>query len=282
MRCRFKGVVTAFFIIFTSGFSVSQELPALSQNTVNNTLLYRDSKFTDKSIAVPQQSSDLDISYSNQLKKGIIDLYSDPWMLYSFASAGLFANTGIDEQLRSSYNGNVRSTGTNNIAKIVKPLGNGRIMFPSYIVGLLLGKTFKNNSLEEWNKNVLNASLISLPGLLASQYSLGGSRPYMELGSKWWTDMDKTNGASGHTWVAAIPFITTAKMTSNTYLKIMLYSASTFTGISRINDNAHYSSQVLLGYAWAYCSVNSVLQNLGNETVRVNVGQSGIGFSVSF
>jgi len=282
MRCRFAFLLTALFILFASGVSTSQELPSLSFTPKLDDLRHQYSEFSVRAIDIPQKSSDLDISYSNQLKKGIRDLYSDPWMLYSFTASGLFANTGIDEQLRSSYYVNIKSSGTNKIAKIVKPFGNGRIMFPSYIFGFLLGKTFNNNSLEEWSKNTFNATLISIPGLLASQYSLGSSRPSMEMGSKWWTDMDRTNGASGHTLVSAIPFITTAKMTSNKFLKILLYSASTITGISRINDNAHYTSQVLLGYAWAYCSVNSVLQNMGNENIRANIGQSGIGFTVSF
>ena len=282
MRCRFFYYLTVLLILFSARPSKSQEFPAFSYNIEKNDLHHQVTAFKSQSLFESQQSTDLDISYSQQLKNGIIDLYSDPWLLYSFTAAGLFANTGIDEQIRSTYYGNIKSSGTNKVAKIVKPLGNGRIMFPSYIAGFLLGKVFKNNGLEEWGKNAFNATLISAPGLLSSQYSLGGSRPYMDQGSKWWTDMDRTNGASGHTWVSAIPFITTAKMTTNKLLKVMLYSASTLTGISRINDNAHYASQVILGYACAYCSVNSIMQNMGNDAVRLNVGQSGLRMTLSF
>ena len=310
-RTAYTALLTVIIVFFATISSVSQELPSLSNNLEMNGLSHKKPEYTGALLAAPNKISDLTYSYSNKLKKGIFSLYSDRMMLYSFTASGLFANTGIDERLRSSYYKNIRSTGSNHFSRIAKHFGEGRIMFPSYIIGFLLGKTFNNNSLKEWGKNSFNATLISAPGLLVSQYSLGSSRPYMEYGSKWWRGMDGKNGASGHTWVAAIPFITTAKMTGNKYLKILLYTASTFTGISRINDDAHFVSQVLLGYAWAYCSVNSVfsrpvplemaypanrdglrraagesnqgrLQKKKGKSVSVNIGISGIGFTVSF
>lgn len=296
MRSRLVLLLTALIVVFASGLSTSQELPSLFNNSKKYDLSHRNLEFTGSSLVAPNKIPEFSHSYSNKLKKGIFSLYSDRMLLYSFVAAGLFANTSIDERLRSSYYENVKSPRSNSISRIVKPFGNGNIMIPSYVIGFLLGKTFNNNSLEEWSKNTFNATLISVPGLLASQYSLGSSRPSMGKGSKWWLDLDRTNGASGHTLISAIPFITTAKMTGNKYLKILLYSASTFTGISRINDDAHYASQVLLGYAWAYCSVNSVFsrpekdrdqgqitpQKKKSTTVSVNIGITGIGFSVSF
>ena len=59
--------------------------------------------------------------------------------------------------------------------------------------------------------------------------------------------------------MSAVPFITAAKMVDDPLLKAALYVGSGLTGWSRINDNDHYLSQVLMGWFLAYLSVEAVL-----------------------
>lgn len=66
--------------------------------------------------------------------------------------------------------------------------------------------------------------------------------------------------ASGHAFVSAIPFITAAKMTDNPWEKTFWYAGSTLGGLSRINDNAHYTSQVGLGWTLAFVAASAVDQ----------------------
>ncbi len=223
-----------------------------------------------------------DGKFSNNLQSSTAKLYTNRKIIYAFALSGLMANTNIDEQIRTSYYTNLKASKNNRYSKLTKPLGNGRLMFSAYPIAYIVGKLFRIEALTDWSTKSSAATFISAPGLLMSQYVLGASRPHHGFGSYWWSGMDGKNGASGHTWVAAIPIITSAKMTENRLLKILLYSASTLTGISRINDDAHYTSQVLLGYAWAYYAVDSIFNTRNSKKFSVFVTSSLIGVSVNF
>ena len=63
---------------------------------------------------------------------------------------------------------------------------------------------------------------------------------------------------SGHAFMGAIPFLSAAKMTEDPYLKATFYVASTLPGLSRITDDDHYPSQVLLGWWIAYLAASAV------------------------
>jgi hypothetical protein len=67
-----------------------------------------------------------------------------------------------------------------------------------------------------------------------------------------------SNGVSGHTFVGAIPFLAAAEMVESPLLKGTLYVCSTFVGFSRMTDDAHYPSQVFLGWYLAWASARAV------------------------
>ncbi|MFC1492627.1 phosphatase PAP2 family protein [candidate division KSB1 bacterium] len=196
-----------------------------------------------------------------EIKKGIKDLYTDHNLLYMFLISGTIANTNIDCEFRDHYQENIRSQGSDDFSRISKPLGEGLYVFPVYPAVYYLGKLTENENVIKWAEFSMMAAVISAPGILTSQLILGGARPTNGTGSKWWGNEHKFNGASGHTWVAAVPFITAAKMTENRVLKCLLFILSASTGLSRVNDDAHYLSQVILGYTWAYLGVSNVLRN---------------------
>jgi hypothetical protein len=59
--------------------------------------------------------------------------------------------------------------------------------------------------------------------------------------------------------MGAIPFLTISKMVRSKKLKLLFYTGSFATGLSRINDNKHYLSQIALGWWIAFLSVNSIV-----------------------
>jgi hypothetical protein len=72
--------------------------------------------------------------------------------------------------------------------------------------------------------------------------------------------------------VGAIPFLAAAEMVENPLAKGTLYVCSTFVGFSRMTDNAHYPSQVFLGWYLAWASSMAVSRTevtFDNVTVRV-------------
>ena len=94
--------------------------------------------------------------------------------------------------------------------------------------------------------------------MLSLQVLTGGSRPGETTATSYWKPFDDNNGASGHAFIGAIPFISAAKMSDNIWLKGGLYAASTLPALSRVNDDDHYFSQIFLGWWVAYLAGSAV------------------------
>jgi len=175
--------------------------------------------------------------------------------------AGFYANTSFDQEIQDFYNDYIKSGTTDDISKIVKPFGDGRITVPIYLTAVLIGELTKDTRIGsvvgEWGQRCSRALIVGAPPVLTLQIVLGASRPEEGKGSHWHPFKDN-NGVSGHSFMGAVPFLTAAKMTDNRFFKYSLYFGSTLTGLSRINDNKHYFSQVILGWWIAYLSVNSI------------------------
>jgi membrane-associated phospholipid phosphatase len=115
---------------------------------------------------------------------------------------------------------------------------------------------FSDCTLGDFTDRAFRGYLVGAPALLAFQSLLGAGRP--DGGSSRWQPFRRHNAVSGHTYVGAVPFITAAQMTDKPYVKGLFYTLSTFCAWSRVNDDAHYLSQALLGWYLAYLSVRAV------------------------
>lgn len=58
--------------------------------------------------------------------------------------------------------------------------------------------------------------------------------------------------------MSALPFINAAKMTERPWLKSAFYLGSLLGPLSRVNDNAHYTSQAGLGWGMAFLAASAV------------------------
>jgi hypothetical protein len=179
-----------------------------------------------------------------------------------FAAGGVFANTNADRQIRNWYQEDVRSHSTNSAASVAKVLGEGYVILPALGITLLAGELFDDRPhasvAGDWADQSLRAIAVGAPPMLASQLLTGGSRPGESSAGSDWVPMHDDNGVSGHAFMGAVPFITAAKMTEDPLAKAGFYAASTLTGLSRINDDDHYTSQVLLGWSVAYLACSAV------------------------
>ena len=103
------------------------------------------------------------------------------------------------------------------------------------------------------------AYLVGAPPVLFMQSCLGGSRPGERDDASFWRPFDDDNGASGHAFVGAVPFLTAARMTEDRRVKACWYALSVLPAWSRaVNDDSHYLSQVGLGWWMAYLACESV------------------------
>jgi len=187
------------------------------------------------------------------------------------AGAAVFANTGIDRYIRNKYQNDLRSTGTDEATKIFNISGTAiaLVLVPAYVGTYGAGKLLHNSTMEEWAQKSFRATVVGGPALLFLAAATGADRP--NEGESNWGAYQNFHGVSGHAYFGGIPFITAAKMSENPYQKAVFYGLSTFTGISRINDDRHYFSQSALGWFLAYLSCAAVDQGDDRREGRARV-----------
>jgi membrane-associated phospholipid phosphatase len=187
------------------------------------------------------------------------------------AGAAVFANTGMDRYIRNKYQDDLRSNATDDTTKIfnISATGITLVLVPAYLGAYGAGILLHNSTMAEWAKNSFRATVVGGPALLVLAAATGGDRP--TEGDSNWGAFNNFHGISGHAYFTAIPFITAAKMSENPYQKAIFYGLSTFTGISRINDDKHYFSQSALGWFIGYLSCAVVEKGNDRREGRVHV-----------
>ena len=181
----------------------------------------------------------------------------------AFGAGALMANTGFDDTMQAAWIRGVEPTGLGTFFSGCKDIGEGRYSLPIFGVAAVTGLVFEGNPvgdvLGEWGSRSLRIVAVGAPPLYVLQLATGASRPADGVGSKWhfWND---NNGVSGHTFMGAVPFLAAADMVESPLLKGTLYVCSTFVGFSRMTDDAHYPSQVFLGWYLAWASARAVNQ----------------------
>lgn len=202
------------------------------------------------------------------------------------AVAGFLANTAADRKVTSWYQESVRSGGTDAVAGVVKNFGEYTYALPvmagAAVAGKLADDTELGQTSMEWGVQSLRAMLVGAPVLGILQVGLGAYRP--EANDSRWHPFRSEHGASGHAFVGAVPFLTAAAMTDEPLLQAALAAGSLTAGWSRLNDNAHYLSQVLLGWTLAYLAVEAVHETaIGHHALRVmpSCSTSSLGVAVS-
>ena len=233
-------------------------------------------------------------SWEDRVKNTICEDYKNFYSIgnleklaIGLGAAGVLANTSEDREILDCYQESVKNKDTDNLSTVTKIFGEGLITIPIYLGAALFGEFTSDAELSyatgEWAKRCLRTLLVGYPPVFFLQGALGASRP--NEGGSGWSPFSDNNGVSGHSFNGAVPFITAAKMTDNLYYKYGLYFASTLAGVSRINDNAHYFSQVALGWWLAYLSVASV-DKTGTKSPKVVVIPAnindGVGVIVTF
>ena len=191
------------------------------------------------------------------------------------------ANTAWDGNFQNWYQSHVRSSSENDWSRIFKVPGEGNCVIPAYFAASFVYRYLdeywelevgSGKNLGEWASRSSRAILVGFPPLLFGQLAVGASRPGENPWGSQWRPFNDDNGISGHTFLGAIPFITAAQMTDRFWLKSLFYFGSTLPAWSRVNDNSHYLSQVILGWYLAYLSCRAV-----TRTENPNFGR---GFTV--
>ncbi|MDH5395279.1 MAG: phosphatase PAP2 family protein [Gammaproteobacteria bacterium] len=207
-----------------------------------------------------------------------------------FAGGAILANTNYDQKFQDHYQNKVRSNQTDDLAVNFKKLGEGKYLIPLSLISAgvssLLNDGTELTGIGKWGERTARAYLVGGPTVLATQLLTGASRPSESPYKSDWKPFNDSNGVSGHSFIGAVPFLTIAYMNNdNAFIKYSAYLASTFAGISRINDNQHYLSQVILGWYLGWEAVDSVysVESAKKKLVRIQpvIGSDSYGLQVS-
>ena len=179
----------------------------------------------------------------------------------AFGAGAIMANTGFDDTMQTAWQNGVEPTSLGTFFSGCKDIGEGRYALSVFGVAAATGLVFEGNPfgdvVGEWGSRSLRMFVVGAPPLYVLQLATGAGRPSDGRGSDWQFFNDN-NGVSGHAFVGAIPFLAAADMVESPLLKGTLYVCSTFVGFSRMTDNAHYPSQVFLGWYLAWASSRAV------------------------
>lgn len=212
--------------------------------------------------------------FSDRCVSDFKNMYSrDSLCNFGFALMGgaVLANTKMDRNFTSWYQKHVRCDFTDDFSEFSKIFGEGKIFIPVAVASTVVyrlwqentGKTDQRRGIGDFFSRTARGYAAGTPTLLICQYVLGSDRP--RNGSSYWKPFQNNHGVSGHSYIGAIPFLTAAEMSDRLFVKGIFYTLSIIPGWSRVNDNAHYLSQSVLGWYLAYLSVRAVSATEGTK-----------------
>ena len=247
-----------FFLFFPVGLC-AQTFQS-SQTTVSRAFLQlgnreRDRIFTD---------------YSNLYNQNNVKNFG-----VALLGAGVMANTKIDGNFQRWYfRHDIMESDENDMNKMIsgisKTFGEGAIFIPVTVASAFTYRFFQEKQglseccLGEFADRTMRGYFVGFPTLLVAQSVLGGGRPGE---GSYWRPFRQNHGVSGHAFIGAIPFMTAAQMTDKPCVKGLFYVLSALPAWSRVNDDAHYLSQSLLGWYLAYLSVRAVSETEERRTL---------------
>jgi membrane-associated phospholipid phosphatase len=220
-------------------------------------------------LPAPNHPTDYERNWSSNLAEDINHDFrhymdSDNLLFFgtAFLGAGVLANTGLDRGFADHWQSDFKSNASRTVLAFPKAVGGLSFYFvpvflSSMAIGHLREHTLLGNVVYHWGYRSFRTVIVGGLQQVILTHLLGSGRPNLNQDSKWQPFLYPT-GVSGHAFYGAVPFLTAAMMSDPPLLKYGLYVISTLPGVSRINDNKHYLSQVLLGWTLAFLSARSV------------------------
>ena len=259
--------------IFESDFL--EEEPLLAQNK-NHPPLYRGrtlAKTKTRQTGIRREFK-LDKNYF----KGIFEdtgyllespLYWDrsDWAKFSLVAGVTGAVFAFDDEIKDEIQDS-RNSSRDNLSDWFEPFGNGFITVPTMIGFYVYGGLAENKKVKRTALLATESFLVT--GLFTTVLKAASGRPRPDRGEqadvfKIFSNSNKSF-PSGHTSTA----FAIATVVANEYENIPLlapvsYGIATMTGLSRINDNKHWASDVIFGAALGYFTSKTILRLHSNQ-----------------
>ena len=166
----------------------------------------------------------------------------------------LFINT-YDEKIQS-FSQEHRSSFTNKLSKdVFEPIGSGLYLFPAVALIYTHGLIFNNQKSKKVGMNCVKSFILASTFAQISKYSFQRQRPNVNPpdANNWFTGNRDKSFFSGHTTTAfSIATVIAEEYRKTIWVPILCYTAASGVGLSRINDNKHWASDVFVGALTGY------------------------------
>ena len=187
-----------------------------------------------------------------------------------------------------------RDDSSDNIASFAKPFGNGRYTLPPLGILYLYGHFYENEKARRVSLLSLESFVIS--GIFTQAIKLTGHRHRPNSGDQYDTwdgpsfSTDHLSFPSGHSTAAfSIATVIASEYDNNFLIPPLAYGIATLTALSRVNDNAHWTSDVFLGSSIGYFTAKAIISLHGSKKDRnfsilpvINGKRSALLFSYNF
>ncbi len=172
-----------------------------------------------------------------------------------------------------------RSAGTNSLALVGNVLGEPRYVLPALGAGYLAGRLTGNHALSRVALRAGGAAIVAGGLTTALKYAIGRSRPYQGGDADEFRPFGGWNSfPSGHTTLAFAVATAIAGETRDRWSDAALYGVATLTAFARVNDDRHWTSDVVVGALVGHLSARWLSRRQGWLTV----GLGTIGTSLDF
>jgi len=202
------------------------------------------------------------------------------------ATVGLYA---YDQNIHD-WTQQRRGETTDNIARLARPFGEGQYVVPALGLVYLYGYAAEDSKAEKTALLGVESFLISGAFTQVLKFSTHRYRPEDSDQHDKWDGPSFSNSnlsfASGESTVAfAVATVIASEYGDTVWVPPLAYGIATLTALARMNDNAHWASDVLVGSAIGYFTAKTIvkLHKKGSKlTVAPAVVGSGLGLAMSY
>jgi membrane-associated phospholipid phosphatase len=185
----------------------------------------------------------------------------------------LVADQGIRNQIQE-----YRGTTSNAMARLGNSFGEPRYVLPALGAGFLVGQLTGSESLTRVALRAGGAVAIAGGISTAAKFTVGRGRPEGDDDADLFKPLSGWSSfPSGHTAVAFAVATVIADETRDPWADAALYGAATLTAIARLNDDRHWTSDVLVGALVGHISARWVAQRGG-----FRIQPAGVTMSLDF
>jgi membrane-associated phospholipid phosphatase len=172
-----------------------------------------------------------------------------------------------------------RGSTTNTLATMGNTLGEWRYVIPALSAGYLAGEVAGSRDLKRIMFHAGAAAALATGISSSLKYTIGRTRPPVAGDPDRFRPFSGSNSfPSGHTAVAFALATSIADETGDSWSDVAVYGAATLTALSRINDDRHWASDVIIGGVIGHLSGRWVSKQMG----PVRVGPGGVTVNLQF